>query len=307
MDFDESDRADTSMVDDRRGQGGGGGMRGGPLAMGAGGLGVIGIIITLLVSFLGGGKGGGVPGFDPGSLSNGLNPGAQAPGAPTTPIGTSCSGASVRTDNATFITCVLTNVQSFWTKTFQESGQQYPLTKLVLFTGGTTSGCGAASSATGPFYCPLDQRVYIDLDFFKELEQRFGGPNRDFAQAYVLAHEVGHHLQTVLGTERQVREAQQRNPSQRNALSVRLELQADCYAGVWGRSAFESGKVSDSEIDDALAAAASVGDDRIQKSTTGRVNPESFTHGSSAQRTKWFRVGFDNGDPNLCDTFSSGL
>jgi predicted metalloprotease len=177
----------------------------------------------------------------------------------------------------------------------------------VLFSGGTQSGCGAASSSTGPFYCPLDRKVYIDLDFFQLLASSLGGPNTDFAQAYVLAHEIGHHLQTILGTESQVRDAQQRNPSQRNALSVRLELQADCYAGVWGQSAFEAGKVNDTEIDDALQAAASVGDDRIQQSTGGRVNPESFTHGSSAQRQSWFRKGFDTGNPDSCDTFSGGI
>jgi predicted metalloprotease len=305
VEFDESDQADLSQVEDRRGSGGAfGGLRGGPIAIGTGGLGIIGLVITLLLSFLGKGAGG-VPGFDPNSVSNIDATGAGA--TPSSEISTSCAGVTSGSDNATFISCVNTNIQKFWTDLFSQAGQQYTETDLVLFTGGTQSGCGQASSSTGPFYCPLDRKVYIDLDFFKVLASSLGGPNTDFAQAYVLAHEIGHHLQTILGTESQVRDAQQRNPSQQNALSVRLELQADCYAGVWGQSAFASGKVSDSEIDDALEAAASVGDDRIQKSTTGRVNPESFTHGTSAQRQSWFRKGFDSADPDACDTFSGGI
>ena len=305
MDFDESDQADLSQIEDRRGSGGGlGGLRGGPIAVGAGGLGVVGLIITLVLSFLGNGAGG-VPGFDPNSVSNIDATGSTA--TPASDLSTSCTGVTAATDNAQFIGCATTNIQSFWTKTFADAGQQYTEADVVLFTQGTQSGCGAASAETGPFYCPLDQKVYLDTDFFKVLASQLGGPNTDFAQAYVVAHEIGHHLQTLLGTESQVRDAQQRNPSQRNSLSVRLELQADCYAGVWGKSAFETGKVADAEISDALDAAASVGDDRIQKSTTGRVNPESFTHGSSAQRQSWFRKGFDTGNPDSCDTFSGGI
>ena len=306
MDFDESDHANTGQIEDRRGAGGGGfgGLRGGPIAIGTGGLGVVGVIITLLLTFLGKGAGG-IPGFDPNSVSNIDSTGAAS--TPASEISTSCSGVTASSDNATFIACANTNIQSFWTDLFTKSGQQYTETKLVLFTQGTQSGCGQASAATGPFYCPADQKVYLDLDFFKVLASQLGGPNTDFAQAYVLAHEIGHHIQDLLGTEAQVRDSQQRNPSQVNALSVRLELQADCYAGVWGKSAFAAGKVTDAEISDALDAAASVGDDRIQKTTTGRVNPESFTHGTSAQRMKWFRNGFDTGDPDACDTFSGGI
>ena len=306
MDFDESDHANTGQIEDRRGAGGGGfgGLRGGPIAIGTGGLGVVGVIITLLLTFLGKGAGG-IPGFDPNSVSNIDSTGAAS--TPASEISTSCSGVTASSDNATFIACANTNIQTFWTDLFTKSGQQYTETKLVLFTQGTQSGCGQASAATGPFYCPSDQKVYLDLDFFKVLASQLGGPNTDFAQAYVLAHEIGHHIQDLLGTEAQVRDSQQRNPSQVNALSVRLELQADCYAGVWGKSAFAAGKVSDAEISDALDAAASVGDDRIQKTTTGRVNPESFTHGTSAQRMKWFRNGFDTGDPDACDTFSGGI
>ena len=306
MDFDESDHANTGQIEDRRGAGGGGfgGLRGGPIAIGTGGLGVVGVIITLLLTFLGKGAGG-IPGFDPNSVSNIDSTGAAS--TPASEISTSCSGVTASSDNATFIACANTNIQTFWTDLFTKSGQQYTETKLVLFTQGTQSGCGQASAATGPFYCPSDQKVYLDLDFFKVLASQLGGPNTDFAQAYVLAHEIGHHIQDLLGTEAQVRDSQQRNPSQVNALSVRLELQADCYAGVWGKSAFAAGKVTDAEISDALDAAASVGDDRIQKTTTGRVNPESFTHGTSAQRMKWFRNGFDTGDPDACDTFSGGI
>jgi predicted metalloprotease len=304
VDFDESDHADRGQIEDRRGSGGLGGLRGGPIAIGTGGLGVVGVIITLLLTFLGKGAGG-IPGFDPNSVSNIDSTGATA--TPASEISTSCAGVTASSDNATFIACANTNIQSFWNDLFAKSGQQYTETKLVLFTQGTQSGCGQASAATGPFYCPADHKVYLDLDFFKVLASQLGGPNTDFAQAYVLAHEIGHHIQSLLGTEAQVRDSQQRNPSQVNALSVRLELQADCYAGVWGHSAFATGKVDQAEISDALNAAASVGDDRIQKTTTGRVNPESFTHGTSDQRMRWFRKGFDTGNPDACDTFSRGL
>jgi predicted metalloprotease len=307
VEFDESDQADLSQIEDRRGGGGGGmfgGLRGGPIAIGTGGLGIVGVIITLILSFLGKGAGG-IPGFDPNSVSN-ID--ATAPSAaPADDLSTSCTNVTSGSNNAQFIGCVNTNIQTFWTDLFAQAGQRYTETDVVLFSGGTQSGCGAASSSTGPFYCPLDRKVYIDLDFFQVLASSLGGPNTDFAQAYVVAHEIGHHLQTILGTEAQVRDAQQRNPSQRNSLSVRLELQADCYAGVWGQSAFAGGKVSETEIDDALDAAAAVGDDRIQQTTGGRVNPESFTHGSSEQRQKWFRKGFDTGNPDACDTFSGGI
>jgi predicted metalloprotease len=304
VEFDESDQADLGQTEDRRGSGGFGGLRGGPIAIGTGGLGIVGVIITLVLSFLGKG-GGGIPGFDPNSVSN-ID--ATTPSAtPQSEVTTSCAGVTSTSDNAQFTRCVNTNIQTFWDKVFTDAGQRYTETDVVLFSGSTQSGCGAASASTGPFYCPLDRKVYLDLDFFQVLASSLGGPNTDFAQAYVVAHEIGHHLQTILGTESQVRDAQQRNPSQQNALSVRLELQADCYAGVWGQSAFAAGKVSDAEIDDALAAAASVGDDRIQKSTTGRVNPESFTHGTSAQRQTWFRKGFDTANPDACDTFAGGI
>ena len=302
MDFDESDSADISQMDDRRGRG-----RGGMVAGGAGGLGIIGVIIALIASFSGGGGGGvgGAGGLE--QILNGLAPAAETGGSTAPPLGTSCENVTSATDNGTFIACVQTNVQKFWTDVFAAAGQTYRPAKLVLFTGATQSGCGPASAETGPFYCPPDEQVYMDLDFFAELERRFGAQGGDFAQAYVVAHEYGHHLQNVLGIEREMRRLQQQNPGKANEYSVRLELQADCFAGVWGHSAYETGKVAKSEIGQALDAAAAVGDDRIQKATTGRVNPESFTHGTSAQRQKWFNIGFDSGDPDRCDTFNQSI
>jgi uncharacterized protein len=173
----------------------------------------------------------------------------------------------------------------------------------VLFRDAVRSGCGTASAQTGPFYCPADQKVYVDLSFFDELDQRFGAPG-DFAQAYVLAHEIGHHVQTLLGVSGKVRQAQQSNPRQANELSVRMELQADCLAGVWGKSTQQRGVLESGDVEEGLAAAASVGDDRIQRQARGTVNPESFTHGSSEQRMQWFRRGFSSGDVGSCDTFS---
>ncbi len=180
----------------------------------------------------------------------------------------------------------------------------YRPAKLVLFWDETRSGCGGADAEMGPFYCPADERVYIDLGFYRELATRYGAPGQ-FAQAYVIAHEVGHHLQNLLGIEPKVRAARQRDPSQRNALSVRMELQADCFAGVWGRSTEERQLLDPGEIDQGLAAAAAVGDDRLQKAATGRISPESFTHGSSEQRARWFRRGFQSGSLRECDTFGA--
>jgi predicted metalloprotease len=176
----------------------------------------------------------------------------------------------------------------------------------VLFRGQTNSGCGPASSATGPFYCPLDQRVYIDLGFFDELSNRFQAPG-DFAQAYVLAHEIGHHVQQELGIEQKVRQESQSNPDEQNPLSVRLELQADCLAGVWARSTYDRGILESGDLQEGLRAAAAVGDDRIQSQTQGRINPETFTHGTSEQRSHWLQTGFDSGKLESCDTFSGDI
>ena len=204
------------------------------------------------------------------------------------------------------VDAVARDAQSTWES---KLGGRYEPTKVVLFRDSIQSACGYAQAATGPFYCPGDRKVYLDLGFYDELNRRFGASG-DFAQAYVLAHEIGHHVQTITGTEGQMRQAQRANPGSGNALSVRLELQADCYAGVWGHDAnrqgrFEAGKVEldPGDLEEALRAAAAIGDDRLQKLGTGRVMPEKFTHGSSEQRMQWFKRGFDSGDPNACNTF----
>jgi predicted metalloprotease len=199
-----------------------------------------------------------------------------------------------------FVSFVLDDAQSTWSRLLPG----YTDAQLVLFRNAVDTGCGFAQSAAGPFYCPRDHKVYVDLGFFEELRSRFGAPG-DFAQAYVLAHEIGHHVQTQAGIERAMREQQSAHPSEANALSVRLELQADCFAGVWGHSTARRDLLDPGDVDEGLAAAAAVGDDRIQEMATGDVRPESFTHGSSQQRTQWFRRGFESGDPKACDTFGS--
>ena len=200
-----------------------------------------------------------------------------------------------------FVSFVLDDVQNTWRRVL---GDRYQDAHLVLFRDVVQSACGTAESATGPFYCPGDHKVYIDLSFFDELDRRFGAPG-DFAQAYVIAHELGHHVQSLVGTSSRVRRLQQANPDEQNQLSVRLELQADCYAGVWGKSTEQRKILDPGDVDEGLAAAASVGDDRLQRQARGRVNPETFTHGSSAQRQYWFKQGFSTGDMKACDTFSS--
>jgi uncharacterized protein len=192
------------------------------------------------------------------------------------------------------------DAQKFWSNAMPS---RYRDAKLVLFWDETRSGCGEASAQTGPFYCPADQRVYIDLGFYRELARRFGAPG-DFAQAYVIAHEVGHHVQDLLGVSERVQRLAQRDPSQRNALSVRLELQADCYAGVWGHSAAQRKLLEPGDVEEGLRAAAAVGDDKLQQMAGRRVAPETFTHGSAADRSRWFRRGFDRGTTDQCDTFS---
>lgn len=201
-----------------------------------------------------------------------------------------------------FVSFVLDDVQRTWTGILQQKGAAYPHAKLVLFRDQTYSGCGAAQAATGPFYCPADQKVYIDLGFYDELEQRFGAPGK-FAQAYVLAHEIGHHVQNLLGIERKVRNLQGQNQGAANTLSVRLELQADCFAGVWANSTQQRNLLDSGDVESALGAAAAVGDDRLQKMSGGRVSPETFTHGSSAQRMDWFQRGMSGGAIESCNTF----
>jgi predicted metalloprotease len=204
-----------------------------------------------------------------------------------------------------FVSFVLDDTQNNWEQILpQQAGKPYRHAKLVLFRNYTQSGCGSAESATGPFYCPQDERVYIDLGFYDELRQRFGAPGQ-FAQAYVLAHEVGHHVQKLVGIESKVRRLQEQNPREENSLSVRLELQADCFAGIWAHSTQQRGLLEGGDVESALGAAAAVGDDRLQKMATGHVSPETFTHGSSQQRMSWFRKGLDSGSMAACNTFDT--
>jgi predicted metalloprotease len=269
-----------------------------PIPMGRmGGGGIVGLIVLAILYFVVI-KGGGGGGFDvPG-------PSSAFPQVPQTGSSdTAVPGSPDEENEKQFVSFVLDDAQAFWAQQFQAAGKQYQPANLVLFRGQTNSGCGAASSATGPFYCPLDQRVYIDLGFFDELNQRFKAPG-DFAQAYVLTHEIGHHVQQQLGIEGKVRRESQQNPDDANELSVRLELQADCLAGVWGRSTYDRGILENGDLQEGLTAAASVGDDRIQSQAQGRIDPESFTHGTSEQRAHWLQTGFDSGKLESCDTFS---
>jgi predicted metalloprotease len=274
-------RGRSQDLEDRRGQRAGFGRRAAPL--GLGGLALI-IILSLVtgqdfLSVLA--PTGGSPGFDTG-------PAAPAP-------------STENEEAVLFVSFVLDDSQETWTRIL---GGRYERARLVLFRDAVESACGLAESATGPFYCPGDRQVYIDLGFFDELRQRFGAGG-DFAEAYVIAHEIGHHVQTVLGTEPEVRRLQRANPARQNELSVRLELQADCYAGIWGYSTARRDILEAGDVEEGLNAAAAIGDDRIQRSSGGRVAPERFTHGSSADRVAWFRRGLDSGDPEACDTFAN--
>jgi predicted metalloprotease len=230
----------------------------------------------------------------PGGLGAGLPNGQATSGPPA-------ASSAAEEEMLDFVSFVLDDLQQTWTRLLPG----YREAKLVLFRGQVRSGCGAAAAQMGPFYCPLDEKVYIDLTFYDELRRRFGAPG-DFAQAYVLAHEVGHHVQKVTGTEPRVRRAQKSNPRQANELSVRMELQADCLAGVWGHSTAKRDILEPGDVEEAMRAASAIGDDNIQQQQTGRVRPESFTHGSSEQRMRWFRRGLETGDPNACDTFGGG-
>lgn len=266
----------SSNVEDRRGMGG----------LGKG-LGIGGTVIVLALSLLTGRN-----------LFSDL--GVQ-PGVGT---GTAMSAAdSAREDTAMqFVSFVLDDTEKTWQNILSQANESYPAPKLVLFRNSTESGCGYAQSAMGPFYCPVDQKVYIDLGFYDELKNKFGATG-DFAEAYVLAHEVGHHVQHLLGTDDQVRRVQQSDPGEANQLSVMLELQADCYAGVWAHSTEQRNLLEQGDVQEAMTAAASVGDDRIQQMSGQRVNVDAFTHGSAAQREQWFNRGFQSGDIRQCDTF----
>ncbi|HEY7097356.1 MAG TPA: neutral zinc metallopeptidase [Terriglobales bacterium] len=201
-----------------------------------------------------------------------------------------------------FVSFVLDDAQSTWTKVLSNEGGTYRHAKLVLFRDAIRSGCGSAQSASGPFYCPADEKVYIDLGFYDELRDRYGASGQ-FAQAYVLAHEIGHHVQKLIGIERKVRQAQEENPGARNQLSVRLELQADCFAGIWAHSTEQRKLLEAGDVEQAMNAASAVGDDRLQSASSGQIRPESFTHGTSAQRSQWFQRGFSGGALDSCNTF----
>ncbi len=274
-------------IEDRRGFGGGGGGGGNGPRLGLGGL-----LVLVALSFVFG-RDLVTPVVET-QMSSGQYDEAQ-PGAPRQVD----PGQDKLVD---FVSFVLNDVQDFWTAELPRQGQHYEKAKLVLFTDTTRSGCGFAETAMGPFYCPMDHKVYIDLGFYNELRSRFGAPG-DFAQAYVLAHEVGHHVQNLLGIASKVRDQQQQHPESANELSVRLELQADCFAGVWGHSTQSRNILEAGDVEEGLGAAAAVGDDRIQKASTGRVNPETWTHGSAKQRVTWFKRGFDNGRVADCNTF----
>jgi len=203
-----------------------------------------------------------------------------------------------------FVAAVFTDAQEEWQKIFQKAGIQYHAARLVLFSSAVQTACGTESSQVGPFYCPGDGTVYLDTLFFKEMEAKYGVKG-DFSQAYVVAHEFGHHIQNLTGVSTQVAQLSQQYPAQANSLSVRAELQADCYAGVWAHSTYTRGLLEPGDLDEALKAAATVGDDFLQKAATGSVQPEQWTHGSSAQRQKWLKIGYDKGEPTACDTFSA--
>jgi uncharacterized protein len=289
-------------IEDRRSAGGGFGGGGMPIPLGRAGGGGIGTIIVLVIVYFlfvkGGGGGGGF---------NVPDPTSAFPQVPQSGTGdNSVPGSPDEKKEAQFVDFVQADAQDFWTQQFQSAGQGYQRAKLVLFRNQVSSGCGVASSATGPFYCPLDQKVYVDLGFFDELRRRFQAPG-DFAQAYVLAHEIGHHVQQELGIEQDVRRQSRDNPDDANALSVRLELQADCLAGVWARSTYDRGILESGDLQEGLGAAAAVGDDRIQTKAQGRVDPESFTHGTAEQRSHWLQTGFDSGSLDACDTFSRDI
>ena len=266
-------------LEDRRSSGGGMGR----------GLGIGGTVVVLALSLL----------FGRNLFSDlGVQPAVGATGAPM-----SAADSAAQEPQVQFVSFVLDDVQNTWSNVLPKYGASFHPAKLVLFRNSTDSGCGPAQSVMGPFYCPVDERVYLDLGFFDELQQKFGASG-DFARAYVIAHELGHHIQHLLGTDARIRQLQESRPDAANQLSVRLELQADCYAGVWAHSTDQRRMLEQGDVDEALNAASSVGDDRIQQRETGQINVDSFTHGSAAQRSAAFKRGFQSGDPRSCEMTS---
>jgi predicted metalloprotease len=276
----------SGNVEDRRGMRVPGGAAGGGIGT---------VVIVLLVSW--------ITGVNPMTLfqiAGGLGDGASAP------VQQGPTGAPTNDPQAEFAAVVLGDTEDTWSRVFQESGQRYQPPTLVLFNDAVQSACGTNSAAVGPFYCPADQKVYIDLTFFRELDQKFGAPG-DFAQAYVIAHEVGHHLQTLLGVSEKVMQMRQRvSEADANRLSVMQELQADCFAGVWGHHANRKSLLDAGDVEEGMQAAAAIGDDVMQRRAQGRVSPESWTHGSSEQRAEWLRRGLSQGTLEACDTFGQG-
>lgn len=278
------DYRESDNIEDRRGGGGG---------FGRGGVGIGGVVLALVISYF-----------------TGINPMTLLGIMEQTPLARQEAPAAHRPpandETAIFVSKVLASTEDVWTAAFQQNGRQYEKPKLVLFTGATPTACGTGQTAMGPFYCPGDHKVYIDLAFYRELKERFRAPG-EFAQAYVVAHEVGHHVQNLLGIADKVHTARQRaGKAEGNALSVRMELQADCLAGVWGKRTDTMKNVLEpGDLEAALTAASAIGDDRLQQQAEGRIVPESFTHGSSAQRVRWFKRGFETGDMNQCNTFKA--
>ena len=271
-------RRESSNVEDRRGM---------PAMRVGGGLGIGGLLLVLAISYF--------TGQNPADLLTGVDGGA--------PGGAAQPGPPATDESSRFMRVILADTEETWDAIFREQGQRYEPTRLVIFSDATQSACGVGQSAMGPFYCPADRQVYLDLTFFDELDRRFGAPG-DFAQAYVVAHEVGHHIQTITGlAERMANARRGASEAEGNALSVRQELQADCYAGVWGHFAARKNMLDTGDVEEGLTAAAAIGDDRIQRQTRGTVVPESFTHGSSAQRVEWFRRGLESGRVDTCNTF----
>jgi predicted metalloprotease len=303
MRFRNSSRLDTSQVRDTRGRGGFGGFpRGGGVAIG-GGAGILGVVVFLLLQLLGGG-----------GATSGALPGIDQVQGETSQLSEECkTGADANTKQDCRVVAVVNSLQEFWAAEFQRRGGEYQMAPTTLFSGGVQTGCGTASSDVGPFYCPRDGTVYIDLSFYGDLQTRFGAQGGPFAQAYVLAHEYGHHVQNLTGTMERVGTSQ----SGEQSGAVRLELQADCYAGLWANHATtEPGpdggdplveRITTDDIADGLDAAAAIGDDAIQQRFQGQVNPETWTHGSSAQRQKWFTTGYRTGDLDQCNTFGGSV
>jgi len=278
---------ESSNVEDRRGQGG-------RRVGGRGKVGIGTVVLVLVAMYFG---------IDPSVVLDTATL-VQPPAVESSQ--SSVPRSAAENELARFSSMVLADTEDTWGPIFQSGGRQYEAPRLVLFTGATRSACGVGQAEMGPFYCPADRKLYLDLSFFDDLHRRFGAPG-DFAQAYVIAHEVGHHVQNLLGISDQVQQAGQRGSEREGKLlSVRLELQADCLAGVWAHHADRSRQILEQgDVDEALRAASAIGDDRIQKQTQGHVTPDSFTHGSAAQRVRWFRVGLERGDLRACDTFSA--